>query len=533
MGDDTHDTAKPNILSRITAKSRGTIRFILFNINGVKTLRHYAPWNQFNNDFNKILHAMSGDVISLQELKMTNGNILSINLCDLGDYRSFISVPAAKKGYSGVGLFVRIPRDDEDSSLKHNLNVIKAEEGITGYLRIGNRRYVDLDEHEAIGGYVTAEDIDEFDENKMLELDKEGRAVAVELACGLVVFSVYCPANSMGTEEGEVFKNFFTELLVRRCQKLRKLGKQVLILGDMNISLNLIDQADGIQERINKGLVKYFPDGEVFETQNLEQCLKFKQERFSRLYMSRFVNDSIVHPDNDLSQVFLHDTTREFQGRKLGIYTCWNTMNGARQTNYGSRIDLILTTKKWMDSVTHASHWPFLMGSDHCPIFTDFAVHATETFDVKSIKLPFEAKRFYKIVKHHDIASMFKASRKRLSTPEDAGEPSQKKSFTYVSRKDKKPDQISIKSFFQPLAKQTQNIPEASDTKVVKSNGKKLDLLTFYGEPPKCQHGESCQLKTSLKSQATRGKKFWCCPRNSVGMNNEGRCSYFQWVEKK
>ncbi|WEJ94447.1 Class II abasic (AP) endonuclease [Yamadazyma tenuis] len=460
MSSGTSHTKEIYPLDRLDDKQEESIRFVSFNINGVKTLGNYFPWNKLNNNFDKIFQSLKGDIISLQELKLSSGNLSSTNLCNLRKYKSFISLPKLKKGYSGVGLFVRIPEESEDDKVKYNLNVVKAEEGITGYLRINNdtghhTKFLDLDDNEAIGGYVTNENYEEFDEELALQIDREGRAVVVELASGLVIFSLYCPANSMQTEEGERLKNKFMELLIKRCQNLIKLGKQIMVLGDINISLDLIDQADGINERLNKKLIKYSNDGEAFEKTNHKECVKFKRERFSRMHLSKFVFSPLNVPEITGSERFLYDTTRVFRGRTMEIYTCWNTLNGSRQTNFGSRIDLILTTEAWKNRISKSSHWPFLMGSDHCPIFTDFLLDDNVNLKkMRQAKLSFEAKAFYKIIKHHDISSMFKAVNKRKAheiedTKENEVGDSKATKITYQSRKtERKPEQRSIQTYF-------------------------------------------------------------------------------------
>lgn len=550
-----------NPIDKIDEKQDGCIRFVLFNINGINTLGNYFPWNQFNN-YNQVFLSLKADVISLQELKLTTGNLSKANLTNLKNYKSFISLPKYKKGYSGVGLFVRTASPDDSVGVKNSLNVLKAEEGITGLLKDSDGvKY--KDSKDSIGGYVMP------DEDKIKEfenLDQEGRAVVVEFATGLVVFLLYCPANSMGTEEGESFKNLFMDVLIRRCQNLVKQGKQILILGDINISLNLIDQADGINERLNKKLITFINDGDAFELLNGEECLKFKLERYSRFHLNQFVNQTVTEDMKEKfteDTQFLYDTTREIQGRKLGLYTCWNTMNGSRQTNYGSRIDLILTSSEWKDKVIESNIWPFLMGSDHCPVFTDFRVDDEMKEETATKKLKFEASTFYRIGRHHDISSMFQLVKKRkIETGVDSSTTSaaatskvQSTTITTMSKKPEyksrkiKPEQMAISSFFsskqiqeEQLAieasikkKASQSESESSSQSSSRSS-QKMDIKSAFGDVPTCNHGKPCQLKTSLNNPKTRGKKFWCCSIASVGLNDgvgEGRCSFFQWLNPR
>ena len=57
---------------------------------------------------------------------------------------------------------------------------------------------------------------------------------------------------------------------------------------------------------------------------------------------------------------FLYDTTRLVQGRRMKMYTVWNTLTNARQINHGSRIDLILfSDEKMVQRISNADIWPF------------------------------------------------------------------------------------------------------------------------------------------------------------------------------
>lgn len=510
----------------IARKSEHDIRVLLFNVNGLKTLFNYHPWNTYKNNLNSIFTELQGDIISLQELKLSN--ISNFNF-DLANYRCFVTLPKFKKGYSGVGLFIRIPADHEDTLIHKNLSILKVEEGLTGYLLINGVKIRDLhDETKQIGAYP------DIEESLALKLDSEGRCVIAELASNLVIFSLYCPANSIGTEEGEAFKMKFMEILINRCEALYKSGKQIMVIGDINITLDLIDQAEGINVRFKKKLVELSKDGNTFELKNLHQCFNFKFENKCRAHLNKYVVPTIGdYKEVKYSTQFLYDTTRIKQGRKLGIYTVWNTLTNSRQTNYGSRIDLILTTKDWLQCVTNANICASLLGSDHCPVFTDFSLQNVEN-DLKILKsLDFDIKNYYKLVKHRDISTMFKPiKRKTEEGPDKVNEVT-----TYKSRK--KDLQPSIRNFFKskqefdsqfkieaalPLTDSCQ-IDAKLPPKEITDWKNKINFA--YGKPPKCLHNLPCQLKTSLK-KSSRGRKYWCCPNTEV--NNQEKCDYFSWL---
>lgn len=433
-------------LDKIQPKQNGnTIRYVTFNINGFNTLFKYHPWTNFNQDLNKVFQLLQADIITLQELKLSVANISSVkNIGHLTNYKSFISLPKVKKGYSGVGLFVRIPSVDELAAVRNNLCVVRAEEGVTGYLNGGDGVEY-RDSKDNIGGYPN------IDRDLGLLLDSEGRCVVIELRCNLVVFALYCPANSMATDEGETFRLEFLKALLSRCHTLKKQGKEVIIMGDINVSLDLIDSAEGISDRVKQNLVRNRPEGYGFETLNYEECLKFKSSKASRALLNSYTipgikYDLALKPNmGDSNQQFLYDTTRYVLGRKMNVYTVWNTLTNSRAINFGSRIDLILTScPKLIQTVSNADIWPFILGSDHCPVFTDFdVVEETSVPLTEPTKLDFEARYYYKLYKSRDISLLFNSKRSTPSpspilpskeqTPDE--QQSKKPKLQYVSRK--------------------------------------------------------------------------------------------------
>lgn len=555
-------------LARIPRKLELEIRYLSFNVNGCKTLFNYHPWNQLQGNFNAFLLALDADIISLQELKIQLDAVTQFGLTK--DYRAFILVPKAKKGYSGVGLFVRFPRSDDSPQVQQALTVVKAEEGITGRLKDGlkGEAYCDLPPEESIGGYLPEDDIAQLgiSEQELLLLDSEGRCSVAEFANNTVVFSLYCPANSMGTPEGQIFRLHFLEMMFRRCAKLQKLGKKVVVMGDINVSPDLIDSAETINELIKKkAIVNNLSDGgEDFEQRNELACLSFQSSTPHRSLLHRYTFSSLKAAPKQPQQ-FLYDTTRILNKRKLALYTVWNTMTNARQSNFGSRIDLILiSSEEDLQHVTRADILPFLHGSDHCPIMTDICVSHQELSTYSPVKkLSFDAKTFYKLVKHRDIASLFSAVAVKRNSDSDTPESeslstsdslkntkkpktSSVKKLTYTGRKSALPknSQQPIQNFFFQARSKEEN-GTADDPVSLKDhteNAKPLKAVDVvskfatlaYDKPPLCQHKEECTLKTS-KTQSTMGKKFWCCARNSKGSTTElgeHRCNFFEWTKK-
>lgn len=421
--------------------NENSLRICSFNINGLNTLFDYHPWSQWKT-LDEAFDYLKCDVISLQELKLSK---VTLNLI-ASSYNSFITIPRAKKGYSGVGVYVRkLPRNE---LLKKVLIVVKVEEGLTGHLPLPSNKQItyreafELGSDELIGGYNAI--------YNNVKLDMEGRCILVELNYNIVIISLYCPANSLGTEEIEQFRMDFLKLLIERCRNLINLGKQVIVLGDINVSRDLIDSDEYIKEGIKIGCISKIVQleektpaeiGELFEKQNIEEVVKFRELTLpkrlvnsviiDRYFTDRFGGVSVTEPDEsqakpneiELSKVEaiheldevpsdnssdqesidkLHpifiDTLRESQNRRLKMYTCWNTLKNYRPINSGSRIDHIWATPE-LCSNFQADIWNQIMGSDHCPIFCDFDltdfVKRQSSCETSSRPLKFEALNYY------------------------------------------------------------------------------------------------------------------------------------------
>lgn len=64
------------------------------------------------------------------------------------------------------------------------------------------------------------------------------------------------------------------------------------------------------------------------------------------------------------------DTFRYFHPTRTNAFTCWSTLTGARQTNYGTRIDYIFADRELAkEQFLEADIMPEVEGSDHCPVW--------------------------------------------------------------------------------------------------------------------------------------------------------------------
>ncbi|KAJ7058091.1 Endonuclease/exonuclease/phosphatase [Mycena amicta] len=293
------------------------MRILTWNINGVKTVPQYHPWNTFKTH-DDILNHLNADIICFQEMKSSRQNLpKAVGIPP--SYHSFFSFPLRKTGYSGVAVYARCT----------TATPLKAEEGLTSLLQ-PNPPLSSLERVSKPDAYPIerpgSEDLD------LRSLDAEGRALVVDFGL-FVLINVYCPNDGTGTDERVQFKADFHALLEARVRGLIKLeGREVILLGDLNACAAVIDHAEG------------------------------------PLILARAQAEGIEADD---AGGILVDVVRRLHPDRKSMYTCWNTKISARDSNYGSRIDYILITPGLLPWIKAADIQPEIKGSDHCPVFID------------------------------------------------------------------------------------------------------------------------------------------------------------------
>ena len=71
----------------------------------------------------------------------------------------------------------------------------------------------------------------------------------------------------------------------------------------------------------------------------------------------------------------LVDCFRRLHPDRKSAFTCWNTQTGARENNYGTRIDYIIADKALAErALRECDIMPDFLGSDHCPVRARFVV---------------------------------------------------------------------------------------------------------------------------------------------------------------
>ncbi|KAI0831869.1 DNase I-like protein [Trametes gibbosa] len=310
------------------------MRILSWNINGIRTLPKYHPWNSFTL-CEGILDELKADIICFQEMKSSRAN-LPRDVALPGHYNSFFSFPASKGGYSGIAVYA-------DSRTAAPL---KAEEGVSGRLQ----PQPPLREEERISpSYPHPHDISLYPDEQgevpanFEALDAEGRGLVIDFGL-FVLINVYCPNET--SEARLAFKMNYHLMLQERVRKLvEEEHREVVVLGDINVTATPLDHCDG----------------------HLPSNRAAFYEHPARAWFHRWLS-----PKGPMT-----DVIRSFWPERRGFYTCWNTKIQARETNYGTRIDYILVTKGLLPWIQHGDIQPSLKGSDHCPIYIDLRDEVT------------------------------------------------------------------------------------------------------------------------------------------------------------
>lgn len=168
-----------------------------WNVNSLRAMVRKLPSaaskgaNNNNNALQSFIKSHNADIYCFQETKMT-ADQLDHSLQFIEGYESFWSFCKTKKGYSGVVTYART--------------------GIT------------IDAQAGFG---------------VQRFDDEGRIMMTD-HFSFVLYNIYFPNSGMGPERLQ-YKMEFYEAFLEKCIDLRKQGKHVVVVGDVNTPFEDID----------------------------------------------------------------------------------------------------------------------------------------------------------------------------------------------------------------------------------------------------------------------------------------------------
>jgi AP endonuclease-2 len=199
-----------------------------------------------------------------------------------GDFDGFFSFPITKGGYSGVAVYTR----------SQTASAIKAEEGLTGTLQPRNP----LKSEERVSSkYPFAHEMnlmsceDGSIPSELTHLDAEGRALVLDFGL-FVLINVYCPIIT--SEARTPFRMNFLYLLEERVRILIQEGREVVVVGDINICSLPLDHAEG---HLTSNASKWF------------------DERPDRVWLRNWL---------DYENGPMCDVVRKFWPERKGMFTC-------------------------------------------------------------------------------------------------------------------------------------------------------------------------------------------------------------------
>lgn len=168
------------------------MRIITWNVNALRTVLPYRPWNDLaDKTIRGMLDAMNAEIICFQEHKSRRDQIQKPMAVPDG-FDAFFSFPHGKGGYSGTCIYTKtsyaVPLKAEDGITGILLEsptstVISKGSSVSGNVSSGNKLIYGSE--DKIGGYPDEDDVRLDDELNgesfdLKNLDKEGRAVVLD-----------------------------------------------------------------------------------------------------------------------------------------------------------------------------------------------------------------------------------------------------------------------------------------------------------------------------------------------------------------
>ncbi|VDM01726.1 unnamed protein product [Schistocephalus solidus] len=267
------------------------------------------------------------------------------------------------------------------------------------------------------------------------------------------------------------------------------------------------------------------PSSRLFLTVVCLYCPRVDPERLDRAAY-RFQFFELLQK----SVVSLIASGRLAQPNRQNAFSCWNTRTGARQTNYGTRIDYILCdtglARRFPPSERFSSVCDLLVdvpGSDHCPVWARLPVTTCQLstgtppptlctcFWSQCQK---RQSRLWQFLQPAGVVGEEAVVRTKSLTPMHVGQDGCSKAGVGERSEDR-------------------NEQKATCTQSAAA----LQWNQLFRRPqktPKCSgHQEPCVRRTVKRASANRGRDFWVCPRPEGAPGNpEARCSTFIWADK-
>lgn len=289
-----------------------------WNVNGLRSRKNIG----------EVFRTVAADVFCIQETKISRDQIDENLACINNTYDSCFAIPrqVGFKGRSGCATY---------------------------YLKTARPCNVELgllDEQTCPDAWkIRCTELKDFD---IQELDSEGRVVItchdIKIASPdegldqekrkLYLMNIYFPRLDPEKEERVVFKDKFNKLVEHKVNHiLQDPLSHVIIACDLNIEHRQIDSCE-LQEDFDSD--------------------------FYRQWLTQFLS-----PKENTKERYMVDSFRMLYPNLKWAYTCWcHQIVSARESNYGTRIDLIMIDSELAKFTKDVVHLTKIFGSDHCPV---------------------------------------------------------------------------------------------------------------------------------------------------------------------
>ncbi|CAI5723750.1 unnamed protein product [Hyaloperonospora brassicae] len=495
------------------------LRLVTWNVNGLR-----AVLLRLGQRLPQLLESFEADIVCLQETKLTRSELDEELVRPVG-FDAFYSFCRYRGGYSGVVTFV-----------KRDLPTVAAEEGLTGLWRTKT----------SVGHLGTLHK--ELSPKLVQELESEGRCLITDHQA-FVLLNTYCPA--LASTDRLEYKLYFHALLEDRVKALQKANKCVVVVGDINIAHRQIDHCDPNTHR-SKGAS--FAD---------HPCRRWMDSFLGQTQESDQSASSVAgcNKTNQASTLTMVDVFRHLHPYRAKAFTCWNTVTGARRTNYGTRIDYIFVDPVFLTCVTSCSLDPERLGSDHCPVVMSCVVQFnTDQFDNDRVVVAaLCAKNFVEFSGTQQSIQAFVVRSPPVPDNQHGGNDSnafvRASGFGKQSKKQTNCGQRSITAYFNhAVAEQTMTshhecygseegrsvdqmlaVQSAKRKRVEEGRLEWRHVLSGRPSPtPMCHCGQPTVLRSVVKANENWGRKFYVCTKPAGEKSNpDARCDFFKWANDK
>ncbi|KAK1939312.1 DNA-(apurinic or apyrimidinic site) lyase 2 [Phytophthora citrophthora] len=503
----------------LVMKMKRELRLVTWNVNGLR-----AVLQRLELSLPQFLESLKADIICLQETKITRSE-LDEELVRPPGFDAFYSFCRHRGGYSGVVTFV-----------KSDLPTVAAEEGLTGLWQT----------KDSVGHVGSLHD--ELPSKLVNDLEAEGRCIITDHQA-FVLLNVYCPA--LASANRLEYKLQFHLLLEDRVKALRAVDKHVIVVGDVNIAHRELDHCDPDAHRV---------DGNSFAD---HPCRRWMDSFLGAPEGIEQVSPSESESENAATTNMV-DAFRHLHPNETKSFTCWNTQTGARQTNYGTRIDYILVDPTFLGSISSCNIEADRLGSDHCPVvMSSNVVFETDSNSNHGVAAALCAKYFVEFSGTQQSISSFVVRNNSALYDDNDKMRSLTSPGHAVSRPKKRQNrgQQSITSFFSHTQTSRATPSSTKDfwseqelsayqmtsgavqlskrsTRRKPVEEEKLEWTrVLSGKPPPtplCYCGQPTVLRSVLKANENWGRKFYVCtkPAGEKG-NPDARCDFFKWADNK